>query len=263
MAVYKKDDPKLFLIALQSIFDNSLLPKEFVLVADGPLSSDLYSVIDLFKDRKEFKLIELESNLGLANALNQGMRHINSDWVFRADSDDYNLPNRFLSLANAIIDSKLPISIIGSYVSEHDQSGNFLSLKKVPIDHSAILRKISIRNPFNHMSVAFTKAAFNAVGGYPNVYLKEDYALWISMVAKGFIGLNLPVPLVKATTGSSFYIRRSGWRSASSEFEIYKTLHKNGLASNPLVFVVFLSRFFVLLLPSFMVRLVYITFLRR
>lgn len=263
MAVYKKDDPDLFLKALESVFSNSLIPNEFVLVADGMLTCELYSIIDSFRNKQFFKVIQLENNMGLATALNEGMRHITYEWVFRADSDDHNLKDRFFSLASVIADSKFKLSIIGSYVSEHDKNGKYLSLKKVPTDYNSIVKYISIRNPFNHMSVAFTKSAFNTVGGYPNVYLKEDYALWILMLGNNLRGINIPLPLVEATTGDNFYVRRSGWRSAISELIIYKLLFRNGFASSPLTFFVFLCRFLILILPSFMIKIVYIFFLRR
>jgi hypothetical protein len=43
MAVYGKDDPKLFTKALASVFDNDLKPDHMVLVVDGPV----HGAIDL------------------------------------------------------------------------------------------------------------------------------------------------------------------------------------------------------------------------
>ena len=54
MAVYKKDSPKYLNTALESIYDQQTRkPDEIVVVFDGPLTEDLYKVLDDFKRDKE------------------------------------------------------------------------------------------------------------------------------------------------------------------------------------------------------------------
>lgn len=45
MSVYKSDNPIYLHVAIESVFNQTLLPKEVVLVGDGPLSTDLNDVI--------------------------------------------------------------------------------------------------------------------------------------------------------------------------------------------------------------------------
>lgn len=45
MAVYKKEQPLFFKEALRSVFEQSLIPNEVVLVKDGPLTEELEQVI--------------------------------------------------------------------------------------------------------------------------------------------------------------------------------------------------------------------------
>ncbi len=52
----------------------------------------------------------------------------------------------------------------------------------------------------------------------PNVYLKEDYALWARMIQEGARCQNLPEVLVTAATGEDLYRRRGGGRYAAAEF---------------------------------------------
>jgi hypothetical protein len=47
-------------------------------------------------------LLFLSKNVGLALALNEGIKKINYPWVVRADADDFNFKNRFSVLAREI-----------------------------------------------------------------------------------------------------------------------------------------------------------------
>ena len=48
MAVYKKEQPLFFKEALRSVFEQSLIPNEVVLVKDGPLTEELEQIIVSF-----------------------------------------------------------------------------------------------------------------------------------------------------------------------------------------------------------------------
>ena len=95
LAVYKKDDPFLFRKDLSSIFANTLLPKELVVVADGELTNELLLIVNEFSISYPLRLIALPRNLGLAKALNIGLKEIQTKYTVRADADDFNHPDRF------------------------------------------------------------------------------------------------------------------------------------------------------------------------
>ncbi len=46
MSVYAKEQPEYLSIALDSVFDQSLPPDEVILIEDGRLTKELYSVIE-------------------------------------------------------------------------------------------------------------------------------------------------------------------------------------------------------------------------
>ena len=70
MAVYKKEQPLFFKEALRSVFEQSLIPNEVVLVKDGPLTEELEQIIVDFSSKNEqLKVITLEKNQGLAKEL--------------------------------------------------------------------------------------------------------------------------------------------------------------------------------------------------
>jgi glycosyltransferase involved in cell wall biosynthesis len=263
MALYQGDKAGLFDKALNSVFSNTLQPNQILLVIDGPIPSDLENVLvkfhESFPDRiEEFRLKE---NLGLANALNEGLKHVSHEWVVRADADDINLPKRFETLA-AMIHANPDLDILGSAIMEVDEAGNILAQRIVPCEQSAILKYAQFRNPFNHMSVAYKCKSILGLGGYPNLYLKEDYALWAKALANQLMVANTKEVLVHATTSSSMYERRGGLRLAKTEIELQELLVVCGLKTKLRALTDGVVRAGFCLVPSQLRKLLYLKLLR-
>lgn len=263
MALYQGDKVILFDKALASIFSNTLQPNQILLVIDGQITSELENVLvkfnQLFPGRIEE--LRLKDNLGLAKALNEGLKNIAFEWVVRADADDINLPNRFEVLAK-IIQANPDLDILGSAITEIDESGKFLARRMVPCEQSAILKYARFRNPFNHMSVAYKCKSVLGLGGYPNLYLKEDYALWVKALSKPLIVANTNEVLVHATTGSFMYGRRGGLRLAKTEIELQELLVACGLKTKNRALLDGVVRAGFCLVPSYLRKLLYLKLLR-
>jgi glycosyltransferase involved in cell wall biosynthesis len=229
MALYAGDKAELFKLAVHSVFENTVIPDQFLIVVDGPIPSLLQlTICDLTVYYPQIEFIYLPDNNGLANALNVGIGLVKFEWIVRADADDVNLPNRFASLAKACIKSP-EIQLLGSFVLEVDENRRPLAIRDLPCNENAIRKFAKARNPFNHMTVAYRKTAVLNCGGYPNIFLKEDYALWCHFLAKKYPVINLNVVLVHATAGIAMYRRRGGLRYAKSEWQMQKILIKCGL----------------------------------
>lgn len=230
MVVYVKDDPELFSKALDSIFSNTLQPNEVLLVVNGELLLNHENVLlRAHKSTNSHKLrvIRLHKNIGLAGALNIGLAEAKRQWIVRADPDDYNLVDRFSELA-IMLSNNPSLGLIGSYVSEMHEEGGQLSVRAVPLTLDAIKDFCRIRNPFNHMTVAYRRSAALDCGGYPEIYLKEDYGLWVKLLAGGIKAANLDRALVIAMRGSEVVVRRGGIKYALSEYMLQKLLHQLG-----------------------------------
>lgn len=225
MSVYHKDIPSLLDMALDSIFQNSLQPTKIILVYDGPIENDLDAVVKSYLDRGNLYIYKLEKNEGLASALNFGLKFCETEWIVRADSDDFNYPNRFLELSKLMVPE---LDLFGSFIEEIDSDGSLIGLRAPPAKHSDIKRYIKYRNPFNHMSVSFRRSFVLSAGGYPNLHLREDYALWATMIALGAKCRNIQVPLVRASTGRAMYHRRGGFKYALGEYQLQRHLVKCG-----------------------------------
>lgn len=226
LPVYSKDCPLLFARALQSVYDNTLQPGELICLVDGPVSSEIEVVIANYVQKYQMKVHRNIENLGLAKTLNIGLALAKFDWIVRADADDYNTKDRFRSIID--IHYALNVDVIGSWADEFDETGKYISTKRVPQNSNAIYKFAKYRNPINHMTVAFKRDLAVNVGGYPDLFLKEDYGLWARLLVNKCKFYNIQHSLVEATTGSKMIRRRGGLKYLKSEFSLQLFLYKIG-----------------------------------
>ena len=85
MSVYYKENPKFLCSSIESMLNQSVRPYDFVLVCDGKLTRDLDKVIETYcqENRALFKIIRLEENKGLGNALNIGLQYCQCELIAR------------------------------------------------------------------------------------------------------------------------------------------------------------------------------------
>lgn len=263
MAVYGRDQARLFGNAVRSIFANTLIPNQCIIVVDGPIPHDLEEQISvLSREYSPLEWVRLPSNMGLAQALNKGLQVVKFPWVVRADADDINLPHRFATLAQAV--RRNPgLQLLGSAILEVDEQGMPLTVKEVPCAEKEILQFAKTRNPFNHMTVAYRLDAVIACGTYPNIFLKEDYGLWCHFLAKQLPVANIKEVLVHATAGMEMFRRRGGWRYAKSEWEMQLLLVRLGLKGLVRAILDGTMRAVFFLIPAKIRGFLYITLLRK
>ena len=213
--------------AIRSIYTNSLLPKRTLVVIDGEVDQVFEKKILELQELYSYDCIWLPSNVGITKALNEGLSSIDTKWTIRADSDDINMPGRFEALINRLEEG---FDVVGSWVTEIDEREVPLCTRRVPEDHDHIKNLCKYRNPMNHMSIAFRTDQVKSVGGYPEIYKREDYGLWAMLLNQGALFANIQVPLVLASAGDTQYARRSGLRYIGGEIHLQAHLIKNNIS---------------------------------
>ena len=118
-----------FPLAVKSIFSNTLIPNQVVVVVDGPVNDQFKKVISKFKKNFNLDIIWNEEKIGLDKALNIGLLKCKNDFIFRADGDDINLHYRFEKQLPFLIDG---YDVIGSNIDEFDNKGSYLFSRLVP-----------------------------------------------------------------------------------------------------------------------------------
>lgn len=133
MSVYAREQSEHLIAALHSVFEQTVSPTEVVLVEDGPLTTELNTVITDFSERySALKIVKLAKNMGLGNALNVGLSACTYSLVARMDSDDLSLPNRFETQLK-VFEKDLEVSVVGGWISEFENNPEqIISYRKVP-----------------------------------------------------------------------------------------------------------------------------------
>ena len=196
ISLYSKENPLYLEKALDSVFSQTRLPSEVILVKDGPLSYELEIVLSSY-NTPLLKIIALPENKGLSYALNEGLKYCKNNLVARMDTDDVCFSNRFEKQVS-FLNLHPEVDIVGSYVTKIDEFGNCLNeLVKVPIAHEDIIRLIWTC-PMNHPTVMFRKDKIVSAGGYnPNAGPRQDdYDLWFRCAENGLHFANIPEPLL-------------------------------------------------------------------
>lgn len=263
MSLYHKERPEYLRQSLDSIFNQTLLPDEVVIVEDGPLNDVLYNVLNEYETRyPQFKRIPLPVNGGLGKALNEGLKYCSNDLVARMDTDDICFTDRFENQIH-FMKANPHIDISSGWIVEfQDEVSNIRTTKKVPQSHEQIAQYIKSRNPLNHPCVIFRKKAVERVGRYLHFPLFEDWFLWARMIKNGAIFANLQIPLLYFRTSPEMFRRRGGLRYAIDSAKFQWTLHKLGLISSFSAGKSSLIRGIVYIMPNNIRAFIYSKFLR-
>lgn len=222
MCVYYKDEPAYVSRALESVLQNSVVPDEVVVVADGPISSDLEAVIRGFA---QVRFLQLDRHYGHAHARNVSVRECHHPYVALMDADDICAPERFARQLERFAQDD--VDVVGGYIDEFMHTpDNIVSRREVALTHAALLKKLKYTHPFNNMTVMFRRSAFDAAGGYDSAYFPEDWFLSIKMARHGCRFANIPYVccLVRVT---SMLERRGGMAYFRHVCHIYGYLYRH------------------------------------
>ena len=266
MSVYKNDNPIFFDRSLESITaSQTLLPNEIVIVVDGPIGDQLNKVLVKYTLLYDFfKIIRLEINGGLGNALKIAIEYASHELIARMDSDDISLPSRFEQQINFFRENN-NIDIIGGDITEFiDIEENIISKRAVPKLNNDIKEYIKKRCPFNHVSVMYKKSAVIKAGGYKDLFWNEDYYLWIRMMESSANMGNTGTVLVNVRVGKDMYKRRGGKKYFISEKYLQKYMLDNKIINKVTYLENIFKRFIIqIILPSNLRGFVFKKFARK
>lgn len=262
LSVYQKEKPENLDIALKSVFDQTLLPNEIILVEDGKLTPELYEIINKYEKNNLLKIVKLEKNVGLGMALNAGLKKCSYNYVARVDTDDECMTTRFEKQIGFL--SKNPnVDVVGCNMNEYDEKlVKFISKKRVPETDEEIKKYAKKRNPINHPTVIFKKSKVMEVGSYEDCPYFEDYYLWAKLINNNCVFYNMQESLYKFRAGSSMIQRRGGIKYLKSIKKFEKKLLDLKLIDKKVYYINLLERYIISILPNNMRYKFYKVFLR-
>ena len=263
ISIYKKELPSSFLASLDSVFNQTLLPTEVIIIKDGPLTKELNTIIEEYSQKYLIiKVIALPVNQGLGNALNEGLKHCSYELIARMDTDDIAKPNRFKKQIE--IFEKYPnIDVVGAWIEEFENNpSNIISIRKLPETFKDIYSYAKKRCPINHPVVMFKKSAVLAAGGYQHFPLFEDYYLWVRMLKNGAQFYNIQESLLYFRFSPDMFKRRGGWKYALNEYKLQKEFKRIGFINAANLWYNIFIRFTLRVLPNNMRTTIYKKLLR-
>lgn len=266
LSVYVKEKPEYLDECLNSIFENTILPNDVVIVKDGPLTKELDDILNKYaKKYASINIVALEKNSGLGIALNHGLKYCKNDLVARMDTDDICDKKRFAVQLQAFEKNK-NASVVGGYITEFiDTPENIVSIRKVPTNFESLKSYSKKRNPVNHVTVMFNKKDIIEVGGYQKVkdVGYEDYDLWIRLILRKKLIVNIDNVMVNVRVGSDMYKRRGDKKRLKTALYFRKKLWKVGYYSFFHYIYYSVQTIAFACVPSFVRKILYKNILRK
>lgn len=264
MSLYKKENPEYLKQAIESMIEQSILPDEIVIVEDGPLTEELYDVLDFYKQRYSnlFKIVKNEVNMGLGLALNNGLKACRNELVARMDTDDISKSFR-CERQLEVFRNDLEVAIVGAHIDEFNGNiSNVISSRKVPCKYEEIYEYAKKRSAFNHPVVMYKKSKVLECGGYADLRRNQDVDLFGRMLFKGYKALNIDEALLWFRADDSLAQRRKSWTNTKSYIHTIKKFWKMGYSSFSDYLIVLVAQIGMYIMPIKIQQLIYKLFLR-
>lgn len=252
MSLYKKEKAEYAEACFESLLRQSVPASEWVVVEDGPLTEELYSLLSKYQGDYPglIKRVPLETNQGLGAALQAGIPECSNELIARMDTDDIARDDRFEKQLEMF--ALMPnLDICGSNIDEFEETPSIIvASRNVPVTHSEIIQYQKRRDAFNHMTVMYKKSAVVGAGNYQPCPLMEDTFLWARMIMNGAKCANVGEPLVFARIGKDMFARRGGWSYFKKYRKGRKMVLQTGLISRWDYYVTVAIQFIVALMPG-------------
>lgn len=260
MSLYKKEKPEYLRLAIDSMLNQTVAPDEIIMVEDGPLTDELYAVLNEYP---MLHRIKNEENLGLGLALNVGLKECRNELVARMDTDDCSKPER-CEKQLARFWEKPYLAIVGSHIDEFvGETSNVISQRIVPTTSEEIYNFAKKRSAFNHPAVMYSKTAVLENKGYADLKRNQDVDLFGRMQFEGYKAENIDESLLWFRSSDELAKRRKSWENTWSYIATIRRFWKMGYSSFRDYAVVAIAQTGMYLMPVKLQNFVYKKFLRK
>ena len=262
LPVYHGDRVDYFKDSIDSLLSQSYFYLKVIVCQDGPLGTDLQSLLLNYQQENTEKIVLLSNNhnRGLPFVLNDGIQYCrenNIDFIARMDADDISCLDRISNQLNFLLANK-NVDVVGGAIEEIDAQGfKRNKLVKYPITHDDCYNFFQKRDPLAHPAVMFRMSFFNKAGLYSEKHLKnQDTYLWYQGFLNGCQFANLSKTVLLFRISDSFYNRRNGLARAKKMIRDRKKINKDlnyGVRANMYSLLMFLMT----ISPSFLKKIAY------
>jgi glycosyltransferase involved in cell wall biosynthesis len=178
--------------ALDSVFNQSLLPWEVIVVDDGSTDDTRQVIQNASMPVRYFE----QAHCGVASARNLGLENATGDLVAWLDSDDLwevdflETVVSFLAQDETLDGVYTGITMIDA---EGVQLGSLTRIEPPDMLYEALIRSSFLATP----TVVVKKVCYDRVGGFdPQLHIAEDYDMWLRLTGE-FRLAGIPRPLAR------------------------------------------------------------------
>jgi len=169
------NDGQYIMEALQSIYNQTLLPEKIIIVDDG---SDAATKKILNAINHPLVQIIYQENKGVSAARNRAIALAQTDYIVNLDADDYFEPS-FIEKAVAVLDNNNQVVAVSSYCRAFKNDKTIEIIKPL----GGKLKDFIVINN-GRASSMFLKKSWEAVGGFDEKMHEgyEDWEFWIAIL---------------------------------------------------------------------------------
>ena len=265
MSVYYKEKPEYLKMSIDSMLNQTVKPDEIIIVKDGKLTKELDELIEKYKNEYSniFTILNLEQNVGLGLALNEGIKVSRNELIARMDSDDISKSTRCEKQLEMFKKNE-KLSICGTNISEfNDNIENITGYRIVPENNEDIYDFSKRRSAFNHPTVMYKKTDVLKYNGYSNLRRNQDVDLFGRMIFGGCEAYNIQDDLLWFRSDDNLSKRRKSWENSKSYIKTIKNFWKMGFSSFSDLFIVTVGQILVFILPIKFQKILYKKVLRK
>ena len=265
MSLYINEKVEYARACFDSLLNQTVQAKEWVIVEDGPLKEEMYTLLEEYEKSNPglINRVPLEKNVGLGLALREGVLNCSYDLIARMDTDDIAREDRF-EVQLSLFEKDKELDICGSHIKEFiGEVENIECERLVPLENDDIYKYQRKRSAFNHVTVMFKKESVLRAGNYMHAPLMEDDMLWVCMMNVNCKCANIDDYLVYVRVGNDMYERRGGWSYFKKYKNARKTIYNTGYISYWDYLSTVLIQFVVALIPVKLRKFVFTKLLRK
>lgn len=184
MSVFNEE--KYLKYSIESILSQTYSDFEFIICDDASTDNSVNLVREYMKKDNRIKLLQNETNLGLAESLNRCIKIAKGEYIARMDADDICEVDR-LERQIKFLESNHNVAVVCGGINLIDENNKIWGKRLLitPLTKENIFKY----NPIAHPTVMMRKNAVLDVGGYtvsPFTRRGQDFDLWCKLCEKGY-----------------------------------------------------------------------------
>ena len=140
--------------SVDSILAQTFTDFEFIIIDDASTDESSAIINEYAAKDERIRVLTNDSNVGLAAALNNGLRVASGEYIARHDGDDVSLPDR-LGVQFEYMESHPAVFLLGAASIVIDEGGEETAIYRYTTDEETLRRNLPCENQVQHPSMMF------------------------------------------------------------------------------------------------------------